>query len=460
MVDEDTDEERTYHIVGEPEADIEKGRLNIKSPLARALIGKDEGDSVEVSTPGGAKSYADSLDRIRLRPLQALGARRKFMSDDYRDERTDTDRVRIARNLKMTPVEIGALIFAIVWVLICIVFFFGLGGTEAGTEKNGVGFVVVVSSVLVPIAVVWLAVSSARAARIVTDESERLQASMSAMRKVMIEVQEFQALGAPRPEERTRRLESAAAAPKLPGAESPAMFASSRPHGEITPPASAPGAPEKPAGKPTAPQAAAEPPMRDVSPQMKPVAQPAKPPAAAAPEPAPADTQASLKLDTPQDSAGTVDVDDLVRAINFPENAEDEEGFEALRRTLVDRKVATLIQAAQDVLTLLSQDGIYMDDLSPDPARPEIWRQFAGGQRGQAVAELGGIHDRSSLALSSNRMKSDPIFRDASMHFLRRFDEVLSAFEPRMADAQVARFATTRTARAFMLLGRVTGTFD
>lgn len=57
LVDEDTDEERTYQIVGEPEADIDKGRLNIKSPLARALIGKDEGDSVEVRTPGGAKSY-------------------------------------------------------------------------------------------------------------------------------------------------------------------------------------------------------------------------------------------------------------------------------------------------------------------------------------------------------------------------------------------------------------------
>ncbi len=57
IVDEDTDEEKTYQIVGEPEADIEKGRLNIKSPLARALIGKDEGDSVEVRTPGGEKSY-------------------------------------------------------------------------------------------------------------------------------------------------------------------------------------------------------------------------------------------------------------------------------------------------------------------------------------------------------------------------------------------------------------------
>jgi transcription elongation factor GreA len=57
IVDEDTDEERTYQIVGEYEADIENGRLNIKSPLARALIGKTVGDSVEVRTPGGERGY-------------------------------------------------------------------------------------------------------------------------------------------------------------------------------------------------------------------------------------------------------------------------------------------------------------------------------------------------------------------------------------------------------------------
>ena len=57
LVDEDTDEEKTYQIVGEQEADIDAGRLNIKSPLARALIGKEEGDSVEVRTPGGEKAY-------------------------------------------------------------------------------------------------------------------------------------------------------------------------------------------------------------------------------------------------------------------------------------------------------------------------------------------------------------------------------------------------------------------
>jgi len=57
LIDEDTEEERTYQIVGEAEADIERGLLNLRSPLARALIGKDEGDSVDVTTPGGVRSY-------------------------------------------------------------------------------------------------------------------------------------------------------------------------------------------------------------------------------------------------------------------------------------------------------------------------------------------------------------------------------------------------------------------
>lgn len=57
LVDADSDEERTYQIVGEVEADIERGLLNMRSPLARALIGKDVGDVAEVRTPGGEKSY-------------------------------------------------------------------------------------------------------------------------------------------------------------------------------------------------------------------------------------------------------------------------------------------------------------------------------------------------------------------------------------------------------------------
>ncbi len=57
IADEDTDVEKTFQIVGEPEAKIEKGLLNLNSPIARALIGKEEGDSVEVRTPGGTRYY-------------------------------------------------------------------------------------------------------------------------------------------------------------------------------------------------------------------------------------------------------------------------------------------------------------------------------------------------------------------------------------------------------------------
>jgi transcription elongation factor GreA len=57
LVDEDTEEEKTYQIVGEPEADVRSGRVSVTSPIARALMGKTIGDTVEVTTPGGGKSY-------------------------------------------------------------------------------------------------------------------------------------------------------------------------------------------------------------------------------------------------------------------------------------------------------------------------------------------------------------------------------------------------------------------
>ena len=57
LVDEDTEEEKTYQIVGEVEADVRSGRVSITSPIARALVGKKAGDQVEVTAPGGAKSY-------------------------------------------------------------------------------------------------------------------------------------------------------------------------------------------------------------------------------------------------------------------------------------------------------------------------------------------------------------------------------------------------------------------
>ena len=57
LIDEDTEAEVKYQIVGDFEADVKKGRISLSSPIARALIGKKQGDTVEVNTPGGGKSY-------------------------------------------------------------------------------------------------------------------------------------------------------------------------------------------------------------------------------------------------------------------------------------------------------------------------------------------------------------------------------------------------------------------
>jgi hypothetical protein len=73
---------------------------------------------------------------------------------------------------------------------------------------------------------------------------------------------------------------------------------------------------------------------------------------------------------------------------------------------------------------------------------------------------LGGIRDRDALALTAARMKSDHVFRDAAHHFLRTFDKTFAAVEPNATDADLAELSDTRTSRAFMLFGRVTGTFD
>ena len=178
-------------------------------------------------------------------------------------------------------------------------------------------------------------------------------------------------------------------------------------------------------------------------------------------QPAVGEEQPGLALATPMDvDVAPLEVDDFIRAIQFPESAEDVAGFAALRRALSDRATAKLIRAAQDVLTLLAQDGIYMDDLVPDRARPDLWRRFAAGERGRTIAALGGIRDRSCLALAGQKMREDPVFRDAAHHFLRSFDRAFAAIEPLCTDEDVGMMSETRTARAFMLVGRVAGTFD
>lgn len=161
------------------------------------------------------------------------------------------------------------------------------------------------------------------------------------------------------------------------------------------------------------------------------------------------------RSDAPAPSAA-----ELIRALHFPEDENDADGFDALRKALADSRTSNLIRAAQEVLTHLAQEGIYMDDLRPDRARPEFWRAFAAGTRGTLIAPLGGIRDRSCLALTAARMRSNADFKATAHLFLREFDRVFAVFEKEADDAQIAALSETRSARAFMLLGRVSGVFS
>ena len=317
--------------------------------------------------------------------------------------------------IRVTVIEVIAIVISLIWLVGVALFFLVLPSeSDGGASIDSLRFVMTLMAIFLPIAMVWIAALAARSAKIVREESQRLQSAIDGMRQTYVADRQSRGTGIePTVERKLNEIVRATQKTET----TLATFATSRPTERV----------------------------------------------AAAPQPltGTGDDQPSLALGTTaEDIAPAISRPDLVRALNFPDTETDEVGFAALRRALKDRTSKQLIQASQDVLTLMSQDGIYMDDLRPDRARAEIWRRFANGERGKTVAALGGIRDRSSLALTAGRMREDAIFRDAAHHFLRKYDQMLVVFEADASDEDIAALAETRTSRAFMLLGRVTGAFD
>lgn len=312
--------------------------------------------------------------------------------------------------------EIAGVILSLIWVGSILGF---MVIVPPGNDEQTFSLVLTLLMVFLPVALVWVVVITLRSVRELRAEAARLQESVDAMRTSYVQAQQPTGLKS----SVEKKLDEIAAVTKQ--AETVLATFTSRRDGTLTVPS---------ADRKTA---------------------------LAKPQSEPGAEQAALALGVlPEDDRPPLSVGDFIKALHFPESPEDKAGFRALRLALEDRTVAKLIRAAQDVLTLLSQDGIYMDDLKPDLSRPDLWRRFAAGERGRSIAGLGGIRDRSSLALSASRMKSDPVFRDAVHHFLRVFDRTFAEFEANASDAELTELGDTRTARAFMLLGRVTGTFD
>ncbi len=324
-----------------------------------------------------------------------------------------------AKRGQVTGIEIVAVILSVLWLIGAAAYFVLLRPPVAMDETGGLGFVMVMLAIFMPVAMIWVAALAAKASRTMREESARLQTAIDAMRQTYLANVQTTSMGGGASV--ARKLDEIAAAQRK-TQSAVATFAT----------------------------------RRDEAGGGQTVVKTAEARAEATPE-----GQVPLELGTPaEEIEPPLPREDFIRALHFPETVEDERGFAALRRALKHREVSRLVQAAQDILTLMSQDGIYMDDLRPDMAHPDIWRKFAAGERGRPIAALGGVRDRSSLALTAGRMKQDPIFRDAAHHFLRMFDRNVTRFAEGATDAEISALSETRTARAFMLIGRVSGTFS
>lgn len=262
--------------------------------------------------------------------------------------------------------------------------------TEA---QGGAGWLIWLLGLLLPLALIWLAVWSARALLLLRAEAEELRATLARMQGEGGAEPLPPALAEPRPEPR---------------------------------PAPAP------------------------APLPRRAAIPAPPP-----RPTADSRQAMLELDSPP--AAELTGPELFFALNFPDGPEDREAIRCLRLALADPGMARLIRAAQDVVTLLAGQGVYMDELVVPETDAALWRRFAEGARGEPVAGLAVIGDENALRIAGTMLRGDEVFRDVAHHFLRHFDRLLSRKAQDGEPQLLAVLAESRSGRAFTLLAQVTG---
>lgn len=324
------------------------------------------------------------------------------------------DRPSLARSQRSATAGAGstdliAILLALVWVAAVLSYVFLAPGPD---DRGLLGVVMTLLVVFLPLALIWASASTLRQVRELRAEAQTLQASVQAMRSAWLASQQASVALQPVVERKIDELTAAAARAATAGLQA---------SGDDR----------------------------------------ARPPVASLrPAPPPDEAQPALALGTPaQDLQPPLPLADLLQALHFPDSPDDRDGFRALRLALEDRDAARLVRAAQDVLNLLAEEGIYMDDLKPDRTRADLWRRFAAGERGGQMAALGAIRDRTSLALASGRMREDAVFRDAAHHFLRHFDLMLQRIEADATEADLTRLADSRSGRAFMLLGRIAGVF-
>ncbi|MEM6306833.1 MAG: hypothetical protein AAF701_02460, partial [Pseudomonadota bacterium] len=313
---------------------------------------------------------------------------------------------------RISAVEWLAAILCTLWFVGAIVFFGVLNNNLTFQDDAILQFVVMMMATFLPIAVILTIATASRSTRLMRAESQRLHSAVEHMHQSFAADAQSRQVGLqPSVEKRLDEISDVARQAET----AVAVFQSRRGKPDTAPPVVFPDV-----GKDQPPLALG---LNDAAPQP-------------------------------------LTADDLIKAFHFPETADDTTGFAALKKALSDRDTGQVIKSAQTVLTLFAEDGIYMDDLKPDRARPDLWRRFADGDRGTMITALGGIRDKTSLALTAGRMRQDADFRQKAHNFLRGFDSILRQKAHDLADTELVTFTNTRSARAFMLLGRVVGIFD
>ncbi|KGJ03151.1 hypothetical protein SAMN04487972_12316 [Paracoccus halophilus] len=284
---------------------------------------------------------------------------------------------------------------SLAWLVLAALF---AALTPEGDGQDS-GWLIWTVGLLMPLALIWLAVWSARSLSLLRDEADELRAMLDQMQ-----------------ESRPERM------PEPMPTQTPARQAA-------------------PVAEPPRPAAARPPP-----------AMPRAPAQAAATADG---RQAQLQLDSPPVTELTAP--ELFFALNFPDGPEDREAIRCLRLALADPGLARLIRAAQDVVTLLAGQGVFMDELPMPETDADLWLRFAEGARGDAVAGLAVITDREALETAAAMLQGDEVFRDVAHHFLRHFDRLLNRKAEERNPQLLAVLAATRSGRAFTLLAQVAG---
>ena len=145
----------------------------------------------------------------------------------------------------------------------------------------------------------------------------------------------------------------------------------------------------------------------------------------------------------------------IIRALNFPESDDDTAGFDALNDAVKEPAIGKLLEDAQKVLEALAEEGIYMETVTPEYARTELWRMHASGAVRQEISTLGSIDDKSLIRHVTEWTKSDGPLLSLSQAMVDQFHIVLHEFARIAEDDELYDLINTRTAKAYILLGSV-----